>query len=188
MLCSLFAIVRAVKISRNLVKAVKKKGICAHKECAQINKRCFMKWTRGKKCFDSFRFFFSLSREHGSFSFIWWRFFGYTSRWPEVSWSNHDDDGDTKVTNLTIVYTLLGHFSFRYILEPFSSHQRCKVGFCAVLWTINAWLQIFIFFSCSPNCWYQFYSGMARIHFASILTWIKLEIDGNPKSHVQTSL
>ena len=39
--CSQFSIVRAVKISRNLVMAVKKKGTCAHKESAQIKKTLF---------------------------------------------------------------------------------------------------------------------------------------------------
>lgn len=39
-----------------------------------------------------------------------------------VSGSNHGDDGDT------IVITLRGRVSFLYILQPFSSHQRCKMA------------------------------------------------------------
>ena len=47
--CSQFSIVRAVKISRNLVMAVKKKGTCAHKECAQVKKPCFTESVNSRK-------------------------------------------------------------------------------------------------------------------------------------------
>ena len=47
--CSQFSIVQAVKISRNLVMAVKKKGTCAHKECAQVKKPCFTESVNPRK-------------------------------------------------------------------------------------------------------------------------------------------
>ena len=123
--CSQFSIVRAVKISRNLVMAVKKKGTSAHKESAQIKKTLFYEVSEPeeKKCFSfvSSRFIFFLVTRTWHFSFVWWLFFGYTSRWAAVSGSNHGDDGDT------IVITLRGRVSFLYILQPFSSHQRCKM-------------------------------------------------------------
>ena len=72
--CSQSSIVRAVKISGNLVMAVKRKGICAYKECAQFKKHCFTESVnpRKKNASVSFRpdsFFFLVTRTW-HFSFV----------------------------------------------------------------------------------------------------------------------
>ena len=122
--CSQFSIVRAVKISRNLVMAVKKKGTCAHKECAQVKKPCFTKSVNPRKKMLQFCFIpIHFSPCDGNMAFlIRLMTFLWLYQWPAVSGSNHDDDGDT------IVITLRGRVSFLYILQPFSSHQRYKMA------------------------------------------------------------
>ena len=153
--CSQFSIVRAVKISRNVVMAVKKKGTRAHKECAQVKNPCFTESVnpREKNASVSFRpdSFFSLWREHG------------------ISHSSDDfslvipvgglqyQGATTAMTAIQLWSLSAGVFHFCTFCSLSRPTSDVKWRCYAVVWTAIAWQQIFRIFS--KLSWNSFVPG-----------------------------